>query len=211
MKLSEPINHHIIQNELCATDWALSELAHELYWWVDLFNIAFFNTQPVPTPVLSFQKTTIKNLGHYATGRNAFGIKETINLNASNLNRPLWEILATLLHEMCHSWQATYGTPSTTWFHNKEFQLKMLRIGILCDHEGRHTALTNPFLATLKRHGIKFNPGTDKTIRIPLAAKPRGKSKLRKWQCPCGQIVRVGKKKLFATCDICHKTFSQSP
>jgi hypothetical protein len=211
MKPSKPINQHIIQNELSATDWALSDIAHELYWWVDLFNLAFFSTQPVPTPVLSFQKTTIRNLGHHTTERNAFGIRETINLNASHLNRPLWEILATLLHEMCHSWQATYGTPSRSWFHNKEFQQKMFRLGILCNPEGRHTSLTNPFLATLKRHGVKFNPGTDKTILIPVSTNPRGESKLKKWRCPCGQILRVGRKNLFATCDLCNQKFRQSP
>ena len=40
-------------------DWGLNELAWELYWWADFFNIAFFKVQPVPVPVISFEKTRV--------------------------------------------------------------------------------------------------------------------------------------------------------
>ena len=71
----------------------LNELARELYWWVDFFNIAFFKAQQVPCPAISFEKTRVTNLGHYVIGRNAFGTKVNINLNRAYLNRPLWDIL----------------------------------------------------------------------------------------------------------------------
>ena len=212
MKNSEQINLDIKENELSATDWALWELAWELYWWVDLFNTAFFKNQPVPVPALSFEKTTIRTLGHYVTGRNAFGIKENINLNSTHLKRPLWNILATLLHEMCHSWQATHGTPSKSWFHNKEFQQKMLEMGIHCDHKGRHTGLTDPFMSTLKRHEIKFNfdPGTQEPSKLLPDTKPKGTSKLKKWSCGCTN-ARVATKNFQAKCLKCGKKFQKIP
>jgi len=66
-------------------------------------------------------------------------IRENINLNRAHLDRPFWTILATLLHEMTHSWQAFYGKPSNSWFHNKEFRLKLETFGIACNEKGCHT------------------------------------------------------------------------
>ena len=155
-QLNESINEAIMNNEKGAHDWVLNDLVWEIYWWVDFFNIAFFKEQPVSVPAISFEKTRVTNLGHYVVGRNAFGIKDKINFNRSHLNRPLWELLATLLHEMTHSWQATYGKPSNSWFHNKEFKLKMLEFGIICNNKGWNICVGDPFLFLLKKHGVVF-------------------------------------------------------
>ncbi|RJR10342.1 hypothetical protein C4588_03340 [Candidatus Parcubacteria bacterium] len=206
--LKEHINLAIKENELEANDWALNDLAWELYWWADLFNTAFFMKQPVPVPAISFEKTRVTMLGHYVIGRNAFGLKENINLNRAHLSRPLWEILATLLHEMTHSWQANHGKPSNSWFHNKEFRDKLLSFGVLSDQKGCHITVGDPFVFLLKKHGVIFdqNDGPGGLI-VPPKEKPKGKSKLKKWQCSCGQRARVGKKEFFATCDLCHQGF----
>jgi len=159
--VNESINIHIMENEKNLQDWKLSSLARELYWWVDFFNIAFFKAQPAPTPAISFEKTKVNNLGHYVIGRNAFGVKENINLNRVHLNRPLWDMLATLLHEMTHSWQYRYGNPSKSWFHNKEFQMKLLAFGILVDKKGCHQGFGDPFIFLLKKHGVEFHQQKD--------------------------------------------------
>lgn len=209
-KLNERINIEIMENELNASDWPLSELAIELYWWCDFFNIAFFKDTPVPIPAISFEKTSIKTLGHYIGGRNSFGIMENINLNSCYLHRPLWDIIATLIHEMAHSWQKIYGKPSNSWFHNKEFQIKMSEMGIMISNKGYHIGVGDPFVFLLKKHGIQFNLkiGNNGIMEIPPKPKPKGKSKLRKWQCPCGQNVRVGKKDFFAECTLCQGEFA---
>ncbi len=207
-RLNESINIAIMENEKNADDWLLNELAIKLYWWVDLFNIAFFKDQPVPIPAISFEKTKVNNLGHYVIGRNAFGIKENININRTHLNRPLWDILATLLHEMTHSWQATYGKPSISWFHNKEFQMKMLEFGIAINNKGNHIEIGNPFVFLLKKHGVDFNNDIDidGIIKIPPKVKPKGKSKLKKWTCGCTNI-RVAVKEFEAKCLKCGNKF----
>jgi hypothetical protein len=170
-KLNERINIEIMENELEAHDWVLCDLSCELYWWVSFFQIAFFKHQPVPIPALSFERNAIRTLGHYVIGRNAFGVRENININSRHLNRPLWDILATLLHEMVHSWQAIYGTPSKSWFHNKEFRLKMLEFGILVNNKGRHNGVTDPFVFMLKKHGI--NPDVAKVEDAVASRRPR--------------------------------------
>lgn len=213
-KLNERINIEIMENELEAMDWPLHRLSCELYWWVDFFNLAFFKEQPVPVPALSFEKTTVRTLGHYVIGRNAFGVKENINLNRCHLRRPLWDLLATLLHELCHSWQALYGTPSNSWFHNREFQDKMLSIGIICDSKGCHIGLADPFVYLLGRHGVSFDAlpdqaSADGMLKIPPKPKPKGESKLKKWTCGCTNI-RVAVQDLQAQCLKCGNRFEMA-
>jgi hypothetical protein len=213
--LGESVNLALLQNQQDASDWLLNDLACELAWWIDLFNIAFFRDEPVPVPAISFERTKITNLGHYVIGRNAFGLKENININRAHLNRPLWDVLATLIHEMAHSWQYMYGQPSKSWFHNKEFQLKMLEFGIVINNRGCHMGVTGRFVYMLQRHGITFDSLPDYglaggvLVPPPPKDKPKGKSNLRKWVCPCGQSARVGKKEFHATCDLCGEKFSQ--
>jgi hypothetical protein len=197
-----------MENEKSAHDWVLKDLAWELYWWVDFFNIAFFRDQAVRSPVLSFEKTKVDNFGHYVIGRNAFGIKENININRARLNRPLWDILTTLLHEMTHSWQVSYGKPSTSWFHNKEFQMKMLEFGIVVNNKGSHLEVKDPFVFLVKKHGVVFNHSMDLggMIKTPPLIRPKGKSKLKKWTCGCTNI-RVAVKSFEAKCLNCGNKF----
>jgi hypothetical protein len=39
-------------------------------------------------------------------------------------------ILSTLVHEMCHVWQETYGEPSRRGYHNRQWASKMREIGL---------------------------------------------------------------------------------
>lgn len=206
--LNERINIAIMENQKTAHDWDLCELACELYWWVDCFNTCFFKDQPVPVPVISFAKAKVNNPSHYVEEKNAFGISENININPCHLDRPLWKILATLLHEMCHSWQHSYGTPSKSWFHNKEFRLKMLSFGMVTDSKGAHAAVRDPFAFLLKKHAVRFNTNIEAggTITVPANQKQKGHSKLKKWACGCTNI-RVAVKNLEAKCLKCGNRF----
>lgn len=40
------------------------------------------------------------------------------------------EVLSTLVHEMVHLWQAHFGKPSRTSYHNKEWAAKMKAVGL---------------------------------------------------------------------------------
>ena len=209
IQITQRISVAIMENGKGSLDWALCSLSSELYWWTEFFNIAFFRTEPVKMPILSFEKKSVKNLGHYVNGRNGFGIKENININRCHLNRPLWEILSTLLHEMCHSWQNLYGKPSSSWFHNKEFTLKLSDMGVIVNNRGHHMWVADPFAFFLEKHGIKFGypRNSEGIIWVPQKSKPKGRSKLKKWRCSCGQTARVGKKEFFADCTLCEGQF----
>ena len=180
--------------------------AWELHWWLDFFNIAFFKAEQVMVPVLFFEKIRVNSLGRLEFNRELLGEREVIIcINSLYLNRPFWDTLATLLHEMCHGWQAVYGRPSNSWFHNKEFREKMKEVGVVVDSKGYHIGVKDPFVFLLRKHGIVFPAlsNADGLIEVPPMPKIKGRSKLKKWQCPCGQAARVGRKRFFATCDLC--------
>ena len=215
---SDNINIEVKNNELKATDWELWELAHELYWWVDFFNLVFFKDEPVPLPLLTFESARVNTLGHYRIGRNDFGAKEQINLNRKYLHLPLWSQLSTLLHEMVHSWEYSYlehEQRTKNWYHTKAFRLKLASFGILSNEKGQHIGIdrAGDFFFHLNRHGVRFDAlpegaeTKDGAIKIdPDKSRGKGRSKLKKWSCGCTN-VRVAVSEFDATCNRCGNRF----
>ena len=208
--LNETINLRIMENELSATDWQLNTLVWELMWWVSFFNAAFFKPLPVPLPVLTFEKSRVTTLGYYRVGLNDFAVRNQININRLYIDRPLFETLQTLVHEMVHSYEYTYlgkDARTKTWYHSKSFRNKMAEIGILTDPKGCHTAVGDPFRFLLKKHGVDVPHIREKggLYVLPPKVKPKGKSKLKKWSCGCTN-VRVAVQ-LKAVCLKCGNEF----
>ena len=56
-QVGEAVNIAIQENQVDASDWPLNDLACELAWWVDFFNISFFKDEVVPVPAISFERT----------------------------------------------------------------------------------------------------------------------------------------------------------
>ncbi len=208
-QLNESINITIMENELSSTDWEFCNLVWELSWWISFFQAAFFRETPLPTPVLTFEKTRINNLGYFRLGLNEFAVRNQININKLYICRPLNEILQTLIHETVHMYEQIYlpkKDRTKSWYHTKAFREKMAEIGILTNKKGCHISVGDPFKFLLEKHQVGFI--------IPPAKRPAkkksGRSKLKKWQCPCGQIARVGKKEFYATCILCSEPFVQT-
>lgn len=192
-----------------------------LYRHVDLMREEFFGGQ-VPEVVLSFDVTDRRTLGHYTIGRLSLGVRWALNLNPVHLARPVYQVLATLLHELGHAWQHEHGTPSKPPHHNKEFRARCEAFGLPTD-EGGHdlgVRLGSPFEDYCRRHGVAFPPppgvgdstgggpsGPDPSPLLPVPpVKPRG-SKMRKWSCPCGVNARVAIADFRAVCCKCGGRF----
>ena len=203
MKIANPS----ISPKIPAPTKTEAELVDELLWWVDFFNIAVFKDQPVPVPVIAFKKEKITTKSRYLKGPNAFGIREIIVFNSAHLERPLWQLIADLLHEMTHSWQAAHGSPSTSWFHNREFSDKLGRTGIRCNAKGHLLAVRDPFSFWLEKHGVPVAPGANKTIHVNALSQPTGRSKLKKWSCGCTN-ARVAIGDFAARCLKCQRRFT---
>ena len=90
----------------------------------------------LPLVLITYQREN-RMLGYYRQHafRNrtdqAAPIVSEIALNPDTFEtRTDCEILSTLAHEMCHLWQAAYGTPSRTGYHNAQWAAKMIAVGL---------------------------------------------------------------------------------
>ena len=159
---STPSDQHVIPAEIVAC----------LYQHVDQMRTEFFAGH-LPEVVLSFDVTDKRTLGHYHLRRNGLGVRWAVNLNPVHFARPLYHIVATLLHELAHAWQHEHGTPSKPPHHNKEFREKCEAFGVPTDEGGHDLGVRHgsPFEAYCRRYGVAFPtaPGADAAD----AAEPR--------------------------------------
>jgi len=192
-----------------------------LYEHVDFMRAELFGGQ-VPPVVLSFEVTDRRTLGHYHLMRTGLGVRWALNLNPVHLARPVFEVLATLLHELAHAWQHEHGTPSKPPHHNREFRDRCEAFGIPTDEGGHDLGVRHgtPFEDYCRRHGTAYPPspgaaeppagtpslpGPSPLLPVP-PARPKG-SKMKKWTCPCGVNVRVAIAAFDATCIKCGGPF----
>jgi hypothetical protein len=107
-EMDEKTNVVIKEHETRTKKSRFSALSQLLYLWFKRFNQRFFDKM-LRTPAVSFEKTRVNMLRHYVWDQNDLRFKWNININRRHLNRPIMEILGTLLHEMLHQWQETVG------------------------------------------------------------------------------------------------------
>jgi len=99
---TEPINDAVRAFETDgARDWKHQEMARRLYRFYDIFNDVFFDAQPLPQGVISFEHERRSRLGHYKIGRNGLGLTHNINLNPR--------------HIAAHPARKTYRSSRTGW------------------------------------------------------------------------------------------------
>lgn len=105
-----------------------SRLAGTLEKLFNKLNADFFNGE-LETPVITIQSTP-RAYGHYSLSP-LWEVKDVakheINIGAGTLDRPIEEVVATLLHEMCHMWNDTIlnvqdCSGSSKKYHNKMFK-----------------------------------------------------------------------------------------
>lgn len=210
---TEPVNVLIRSHETQTEDWELGETARELYVWYDRFNKRFFDSK-LGVAVLSFDKSRITTLGHYVLGRNSIGVTNNINLNSRHLNRPKWELLRTLLHEMLHQYQVSFqedNKSSHNNYHKKAFRTTAKFFGIPCDFRGQSIdPPTDPFVAFLKQHGVEL----DNVVCESPVVGVKGSSRLKKYSCQCTEpfIVRVAdiRRRFEAKCNHCGQDFKSA-
>jgi hypothetical protein len=92
----------------------------------DMLNCDFFNNE-LERPVITIQSTP-KAYGHFSL-YHAWSVKgegfPEINIGAGTLDRPIENISATLLHEMCHQYNAVNGIQDVSrggTYHNRRFK-----------------------------------------------------------------------------------------
>lgn len=114
------------------------ELYESLDIAFDFFNKHLFDGE-LPDVMFTVQRKK-GVLGYFAPDRwgNQGGQEcHEIAMNPSYVaNSRLIEVMQTLVHEMTHCWQFCYGTPGRDYYHNKEWAMKMIKVGLMPSSTG---------------------------------------------------------------------------
>lgn len=141
-------------------------------------------------------------------------IVHEIALNPLHFNRPIEEVLSTLVHEQAHLWQAEFGNPGKS-HHNKEWADKMEEVGLMPSSTGQeggkrtgrkvsHYIIPGgAFDKAMKKCKIKFN-----LTGIAVEQVKKGSNRT-KYTCPeCG-LNAYGKPELNITCGECEQQLEE--
>lgn len=124
-----------------------------------------------------------------------------LNMTAQQLHRPIGEIAATLIHEMCHQYATAHEMKDTSRsgnYHNKLFkkiaEAHGLKVECVAKIGWSHTTLTDKTAAMITDFAAA-NPPTV-IYRIPvMKCQITKNTSTRKYICPvCGQSVRATKR-----------------
>ena len=179
----------------------------------DLLNTKYFESA-LSRPIITIQSTP-KAYGHY-TLYDAWsvdgdtGMRE-INVGAGTLARPIENVVATLLHEMCHYWNDRNGVKDCSrgnTYHNKNFKATAEARDLLVEHHPTYGwSITSPSDALLE-FCVENNLTEIRLCRNDITSIATGvsgthagtfvgttgrkPSSTRKYLCPCcGMSVRA--------------------
>lgn len=111
----------------------------ELRLAYDVFNEQLFEGR-LPACLLTLQREK-HTYGYFSKARFSTvdgQVTDEIALNPEYFAAsPLLETLQTLVHEMCHLWQAHFGKPGRGRYHNHEWAQKMESLGLMPSSTGR--------------------------------------------------------------------------
>lgn len=194
----------------------MSRLTGQLEKAFRLINADFFNNE-LPTPIITVIPTA-KAYAHY-TPWNAWEAgsdhKREINISSAYLERPLENIIASLIHECVHMYNDVVANVQDTsrngTYHNKVFKTEAEKRGLIisrsdkygwshtepseqlfywvCEHDELREIEMHRTLPTVTFTGAHSNNGGLTPI---IGTNPNSHS--RKYQCPCcGNSVRATK------------------
>ncbi len=202
---SLPINDVLKEHAVVVEDWRYRELASLLHEWAGRCNHEF--ALGIETPAIQIDVTRLRAYGTYRRGRNGFGLRHEVTVNACYLDRPLANVLTTLLHELLHEWQELHGQPGSGRYHNVQFQQKAREYGLVVDQRGCTLGVVSgPFIELLARYGVDAST----VLLIPQNGEQRrrGESKMKKWSCGCTNVRAAVE--LEAECLKCGRMFQEA-
>ena len=141
-----------------------------------------------------------------------------INLCAEYLDRPIFELAATLLHEMAHLYNLVHGIQDVSnngYYHNQKFKATAKAHGLHIEKHAKY-GWTVTTLAPEAEAWIRETLGEDKinASRLPVEGTTKGGSKKSinrsiKYVCPCcGTIIRATRE-VHVICGDCGEAFER--
>lgn len=197
----------------------------------DIFNKHYFDGS-LPKVIITIQSSR-GAYGHcttYKAWASGDELRYELNLGAEYLNRPIENVLATLMHEMVHIYCMENGLKDTSnmgRYHNKIFKTEAEKRGLIiskAEHIGwSKTQPSDQFICNIQSWGLadacesyRFGghedtgadnygaDGSDNDTGIAVVMKPKKPSSTRKYICPvCGNSVRATKDVNILCLDCC--------
>ena len=198
---------------------AINELHKAFY----AFNGVLFNSE-LPEPAILIQnKGNKKNVLGWCSVNQIWinsvtqETKYEINIVAEYLNRPMQEVLSTLLHEMIHLHNLVKGIKDVTrnnTYHNKRFKEVAEAHGLVITYNEKIgwslSELSDETKELIKT--FELDEAAFTLARMDFTGdkeKTKKKSSVRKYVCPvCGEIIRATKE-VKVICAECNELFVQ--
>ena len=184
-----------------------------------------FNNE-LDEPIITIMSTP-SAYGHVTCGK-VWRSKDTsryeLNIGAGTLDRPIENVVSTLLHEMVHIYNLQHDIQDCSrgnTYHNKRFKEKAESVGLVIEYDKRiGWSVTSPseslieYICTQgwedilmnRQESIRIRTGGGKATDGDSEGAPSKKpSSTRKYQCPCcGMSVRATKT-VNILCGDCHE------
>ena len=157
-------------------------------------------------PVITIQSTP-RAYGHVTvakTWRRKDEYRHELNIGAETLDRPIENVVATLMHEMVHLYNLAHGVQDCSRggiYHNRKFKEEAERRGLHIErHDTYGWTITEPTDALMEyileqgwsevmmNRGFSWTPPPStggKAGNGGTVTPPKAKSSTRKYQCPC--------------------------
>ena len=191
-------------------------------------NARYFDNE-LEEPIITIQSTP-KAYGHVTVAKawqRGNGTRHELNIGAGTLDRPIENVVATLLHECVHLWNLQQGIQDTSrggQYHNKRFKAMAEQCDLKISYDPRiGWSVTEPtdalceFILEQGWEDIRMNrieayyiprgTGTGNATGKPTGSNPNSHS--IKYVCPCcGTIIRATKE-VHVLCGECEVAFEE--
>ena len=185
-------------------------------------NAKYFDNQ-LEEPIITIQSTP-RAYGHVTVAKawhKGTTTRHELNIGAGTLDRPIENVVATMLHECVHLWNLQNGVQDCSrgnTYHNRRFKAAAEAHGLIVEHSDKygwsHTSPSDELLDFILENGLTdilisrnefagFHiTGTGTHSGAEGTTPPPRTSSTRKYICPCcGNSVRATKEVHIACLD----------
>lgn len=140
------------------------------------------------------------------------GTYNEINISAEHMNRGIYEVAGTLIHEMVHYCNFKNGIKDSnpkTGNHNKDFKELAEKVGLVVEKSEKHGYSTTYLSDELKKKIDEFNYIDCFNVARISATKEKEKKEKKpqkKYRCGCGVEIKTTKE-LEIICARCNEKF----
>lgn len=178
-------------------------------------------------PIITIQSTP-RAYGHVTvakTWKRKDEFRHELNIGAETLDRPIENVVATLMHEMVHLYNLAHGIQDCSRggiYHNRKFKEEAERHGLHIErHDTYGWTITEPtdelieyileqgWSEVMMNRNLSWTPppsGGSKAGNGGTATPPKSKSSTRKYQCPCCKNSVRATKTVNIICGDCMQT-----